>query len=81
MKTIGKTGNFSLPILCIFWLLAFLVFTTPYLPAQDFDDEFGDEEELKDLFSEFECLSTGYFDQSMFDMTSTFHWIFVGKKR
>ena len=41
----------------------------------------SDEEELKDLFSEFECLSTGYFDQSMFDMTSNFHWIFVGRKR
>lgn len=39
-----------------------------------------DVDELKDLFSEFECVSTGYFDQSMFDMVSNFHWIFVGKK-
>lgn len=40
-----------------------------------------DTEELKSLFSEFECLSTGYIDQSMFDMKSNFHWIFVGQKR
>ena len=40
-----------------------------------------DVDELKSLFSEFECLSTGYFDQSMFDMVSNFHWIFIGKKR
>ena len=40
-----------------------------------------DEEELVDLFSEFECVTTGYFDQSMFDMKSNFHWIFVGQKR
>ena len=39
-----------------------------------------DENDLKDLFSEFECVSTGYFDQSMFDMESNFHWIFVGRK-
>jgi len=40
-----------------------------------------DKKELKELFSEFECVSTGYYDQSMFDMSSTFHWIFVGKKK
>ena len=40
-----------------------------------------DEEELVDLFSEFECVTTGYFDQRMFDMKSNFHWIFVGRKR
>lgn len=40
-----------------------------------------DEDELKDLFSEFECLTTGYLDQRMFDLKSNFHWIFVGKKR
>lgn len=39
-----------------------------------------DERELKDLFSDFECVTTGYFDQSMFDMSSNFHWIFVGRK-
>ena len=39
-----------------------------------------DEEELKDLFSEFECVTTGYFDQRMFDIASNFHWIFAGKK-
>jgi SAM-dependent methyltransferase len=38
-------------------------------------------QELKELFSEFECLSTGYFDQAMFDMKSNFHWIFIGRKR
>jgi SAM-dependent methyltransferase len=39
-----------------------------------------DEQELKDLFSDFDCVTTGYFDQSMFDMKSNFHWIFVGEK-
>lgn len=39
-----------------------------------------DEDHLKDLFSEFECITTGYFDHAMFDMRSGFHWIFVGKK-
>ena len=39
------------------------------------------EDELKDLFSEFECISTGHFDQGMFDFSSNFHWIFIGKKR
>ncbi|HPF98918.1 MAG TPA: class I SAM-dependent methyltransferase [Kiritimatiellia bacterium] len=37
--------------------------------------------ELVSLFSEFECLSVGYFDQAMFDMHSNFHWIFIGRKR
>ena len=40
-----------------------------------------DEEHLKNLFSEFECLTTGYFDVSMFDQKGGQHWIFVGKKR
>lgn len=40
-----------------------------------------DVDELKSLFSEFECVSTGYFDQSMLDMVSNFYWIFIGKKR
>ena len=39
------------------------------------------KEELKDLFSQFECITTGYFDQSMFDVSSNFHWIFSGKKK
>lgn len=39
------------------------------------------ENELKNLFSEFECITTGYFDRKIFDMTSNFHWIFVGKKK
>ena len=39
-----------------------------------------DDDELKSLFSEFECVTTGYFDQRMFDVKSNFHWIFVGKK-
>jgi len=38
------------------------------------------EEHLKDIFSEFNCVTTGYFDQAMFDMKSNFHWIFVGRK-
>lgn len=41
----------------------------------------NNEDELKDLFSEFECISTGYFNQSMLEMSSNFHWIFIGKKR
>lgn len=40
-----------------------------------------DEDELKSLFSEFECITTGYFDQRMFDLRSNFHWIFAGRKR
>ena len=40
-----------------------------------------DKEELIDLFSEFECVTTGYYDARIFDMHSTYHWIFVGKKR
>ncbi len=36
--------------------------------------------ELKSLFSMFSCLSTGYFDQQMFDMRSNYHWIFIGEK-
>ncbi|HEY4497214.1 MAG TPA: class I SAM-dependent methyltransferase [Candidatus Paceibacterota bacterium] len=40
-----------------------------------------DEEHLKDLFSEFECLSMGYFDVSMFDQKGGQHWIFIGRKR
>jgi len=39
------------------------------------------EDELKALFSDFECITTGYFDQRMFDVTSNFHWIFAGKKK
>lgn len=40
-----------------------------------------DEEHLKEVFEEFECLSIGHFDQGMFDMKSNFHWIFIGRKR
>lgn len=39
-----------------------------------------DEPELRDLFSDFETVTIGYFDQRMFDMTSNFHWIFAGEK-
>ena len=38
------------------------------------------EDELKSLFSDFKCITTGYFDQKMFDVTSNFHWIFAGEK-
>ena len=38
------------------------------------------EEELKELFSDFECLTTGYFDQSMFALKNNFHWIWAGTK-
>lgn len=40
-----------------------------------------DEDELRSLFSEFEPVGTGYFDQSMLDLKSNFHFIFIGKKR
>jgi SAM-dependent methyltransferase len=40
-----------------------------------------DEADLLGLFSMFEPLTTGYFDQAMFDMKSNFHWIFVGTRK
>lgn len=40
-----------------------------------------DEAHLKSVFDKFDCLTTGYFDQSMFDMKSNFHWIFAGQKK
>lgn len=39
-----------------------------------------DERHLRDLFDEFEPVTVGYFDQSMFDLHSNFHFIFVGRK-
>ena len=39
-----------------------------------------DEEHLLNLFKEFEPVTVGYFDQSMFDLYSNFHYIFVGRK-
>ena len=41
----------------------------------------SDEEDLCGLFDVFEPVTVGYFDQKMFDLYSTFHYIFVGKKR
>jgi SAM-dependent methyltransferase len=38
-----------------------------------------DEKDLCELFDAFEPVSTGYFDQKMFDMNSNFHFIYVGK--
>jgi hypothetical protein len=40
-----------------------------------------DADHLCSVFDRFEPITTGYFDQAMFDMTSNFHWIFAGKKR
>lgn len=40
-----------------------------------------DESDLCRLFKSFEPVSVGYFDQSMFDMYSNFHYIFVGRKQ
>lgn len=40
-----------------------------------------DTDELVSLFSEFECVNIGYFDQSIGDLKSSFHYIFIGKKR
>jgi ubiquinone/menaquinone biosynthesis C-methylase UbiE len=39
-----------------------------------------DEDDLCGLFPGFDKLTVGYFDQSMFEMRSNFHWIYVGKK-
>lgn len=39
-----------------------------------------DEAALVGLFSDFEPLTVGYFDQSMFDLKSNFHWIFAGTR-
>ena len=39
-----------------------------------------DEDELRSLFSMFEPVTIGHFEQRMFDLKSNFHWIFVGKK-
>ena len=39
-----------------------------------------DQAHLKALFNMFEPISTGYYDQSLFDIESSFHWIFVGRK-
>jgi len=36
--------------------------------------------DLKNLFSDFECITIGYVDQSILEVTSTFHWIYVGRK-
>jgi SAM-dependent methyltransferase len=40
-----------------------------------------DEEECADVFSAFECVDVGYFDQRMLDLKSNHHWIFIGRKR
>jgi hypothetical protein len=37
-----------------------------------------DGEQLLDHFREFEVITTGYFDQGMFDMHSNHHFIFCG---
>jgi SAM-dependent methyltransferase len=39
-----------------------------------------DQDHLRDLFNEFETVTVGYFDQSMFDLHSNFHFIYVGCK-
>lgn len=38
------------------------------------------EIELKELFSDFDCLKVGYFDIDIMD-GSNFHWIFIGQKK
>ncbi len=40
-----------------------------------------DTEELKAMFAPFNPLSVGYFDQSLFDLYSNFHHIFVGESK
>jgi len=39
-----------------------------------------DEAHLLQLFQEFQPITTGHFDQAMFDMKSNFHFIFAGTK-
>jgi len=39
-----------------------------------------DEDHLRSQFAEFEPVTVGHFSQSMFDMTSNFHYIFIGRK-
>lgn len=39
-----------------------------------------DEEHLRRLFSDFECVNVDHFEMSMFDMKGNFHWIFAGRK-
>jgi len=39
-----------------------------------------DERELWQIFDMFEPLTVGHYDQAMFDLRSTFHWIFAGRK-
>lgn len=39
-----------------------------------------DEQHLAALFPAFKPISIGYFDQSMFDLKSNFHWIFIGER-
>jgi SAM-dependent methyltransferase len=39
-----------------------------------------DEDHLKQVFDAYTPMTTGYFDQSMLDMRSNFHWIFAGQK-
>jgi SAM-dependent methyltransferase len=37
-----------------------------------------DEAHLKQMFSPFEPITIGYFDQSLLDLKSNFHWIYAG---
>ncbi len=39
-----------------------------------------DKEDLCNMFDMFEPITTGYFEEQMFDMSSNFHHIFVGEK-
>jgi SAM-dependent methyltransferase len=38
------------------------------------------DQHLKEVFSRFETVTTGFFEQSLFGDQSNFHWIFVGRK-
>jgi ubiquinone/menaquinone biosynthesis C-methylase UbiE len=40
-----------------------------------------DEEHLITMFDDFEVITTGYFDQKMFDLKSNQHFIFVGQNK
>jgi SAM-dependent methyltransferase len=37
--------------------------------------------DLLSLFDMFDAVTVGYFDHAMFDVTSSFHWIFIGQVR
>jgi SAM-dependent methyltransferase len=56
------------------------VYEVPVGLAREFIYVVRDETHLLKLFSRFELISTGSWDQALFGSRSNFHWIFVGKR-